>query len=502
MKMRKQDTTINPARSTGIRRAGLGVLCLALCACGTTGRPVSIEALDDLSNEVRSSFSDPLFSFSTYVSIAGVTPANAVQMLSYQPEGASPSHSIFLSPKFSYRVIRDFPVKDSADSGKDPASSVAKLLESVQSQALAVTKLELQTAALNHLLANDLFADPQRNAGTLAQIKRVFSGKKLDSAEDAKARLDEVTGQLGTAREKLDEARGKYDSAVGDGNILVTRWEVSGSAGGGASVAPVISAGGSGSNTRTGFLVLAGLRSVSLHVGEDFFDMVRELNDDLSDFLTRVGVTTYTLQARHTAHAQELDVEQELSLRLNLSPDQLRHLSEALKDKAFSLDFYRHLSRSLGNRGVLSAPREKIQPSCFFPPRAHFESVVGAAPEGDKDDHSGPSDGYRTVLAVRAAVGKPVLELAKSIKTELGFIGQIKNDEGRSGNTSDTKMTPRGIDSEESKALSSWLNECMGKSGPLATKKDGVLPDSAHYWRGTIHGRGATSESANRGTAK
>ncbi|MBK7900722.1 MAG: hypothetical protein KA603_01135 [Azonexus sp.] len=443
---------------------------------------MSIEALDDLSNEVRSSASDPLFSFSTYVSIAGVTPANAVQMLSYQPEGTSPSHSIFLSPKFSFSVIRDFEVKNIGNSNDDPASHVAKLLEGVQSQALTVSKFDLQAAALSHLLENNLFADPQRNAGTLAQIKRMFAGEELNSVDQGKALLAKVTGDLAKVRGELDKAREKYDSAVGSGNILVTRWEVSGATGGGATVGPIVSAGGSGSNTRTGFLVLAGMRSVSLHVGEDFFDMVRELDKDLIDFLARVGVTTYTLQARHTAHAQELDAVQELSLRLNLTPDQLRKLSQAFKDAAFSLDYYRRFSRSLGNRGVLSAPRETIRSSCFFPPRAHFESIVGGG--SDKPSLKGPSDGYRTVLAVRAAVGKRVLELAdKKIKTELYYIGS------RDGK--------RGFDDDKSRALDDWLNQCRGKTGPLGGKEY----EPVDYWRGTIHGEDARGGNSAGGEA-
>ncbi len=430
------------------------IACASLTACGTPAS-MSLEALDDLTNPSRT-VESRLFDFHSYVSIAGVIPTQNVMWRSFQPDDASPSHAISLSPKFSYVAVKHY---DGATA--DDVATVANGLQEAQQAYMAAQVHALQTAVLSAALNAKGFQDDamSSDASAMAAQARRLLGEPLKDTASAEQRLTALRDKQVQLDQALREKLQQVASASRKANILVTRWQATRTTQGGANVgggenAP-ISGRAASAGTRSGFLVLGNVRMTSLHAGEDFLDMVRERQSEADRFIyVDPDVTTFTLQAKHTAHVEETDARSELSLRLRLSADQLRQFGNFIQDSDVGLDFATTLSRSLTNRGALSSPKESIEPRCFYPPRAQYESVTGHAVADRKPDYAGPSDGFRTVMVVRATLNDRLRTRINQANTELRHI-KASMDPKQLAEHFGTQAKPADL-------LNQWLQECTG----------------------------------------
>lgn len=437
------------------------IACASLTACGTPAS-MSIEALDDLSNHSQT-IESRLFDFHSYVSIAGVIPTQNVMWRSFQPADASPTHSISLSPKFSYVAVKHY---DGATA--DDVATVANGLQEAQQAYMAAQVHALQTAVLSAALNAKGFQDDAKSsdASAMAAQARRLLGEPLKDTASAEQRLTALRDKQVQLDQALRDKLQQVASASRKANILITRWQATRTTQGGAILgggesAP-ISGRGASSGARSGFLVLGNLRMTSLHAGEDFLDMVRERQKEADKFIyVDPDVTTFTLQAKHTAHVEETDARSELALRLRLSADQLKQFGNFIQDSDVGLDFATTLSRSLTNRGALSSPKETIEPRCFYPPRAQYESVTGHAMTDRKAGKPGPSDGFRTVMVVRATLNEKLRTQINQANTELRHIKDSKDPK--------KKTEYFGEQAVPADLLTQWLKQCTGNNHAVAS---------------------------------
>lgn len=184
----------------------------------------------------------------------------------------------------SYRLIGESDTPGSACSPKESWSRVQDVrdaLERVQTYALDATILAAEV-----------------------QMLREQSAKGDDDL--LKSALDKKSASLAAKERALESAKNDLRVAAKTPGIVIARWSASGSAGASGRFGSGVGAAASGSDARSGFVILGGLRVVTLVLGEDFWWLLNNLREHEKDHIESIGITTHLLQARDVAYLSDL----------------------------------------------------------------------------------------------------------------------------------------------------------------------------------------------------
>lgn len=397
----------------------MGALLL-LAGC-STHRYVANNAFDDLVNETRST--DTRFiKYKSYVAVSGLIPHAAPGTIFHHPEGLSPTHGLPLSPKYSYVVESRFQMEKggTADGQKKVNAIRDKYVEArqaiVKATALGakagiagrVVELTRTTKDLEQCkLAAHVLAMSAPARCDQPQIDAL--GVELTKAENAAA---QAAGDAATKRQELAKSL--------DGNVIITRWDQRTELTWLGKLAEVFALTVDRKQDLGGVLIAGDLRTWSQRVGEDYVDMVREMDPTARTLFQETQIDLFMVEARHRAYAAELKLEDAVAASLSLSVEQLRQWESLLKaaDRV-DLRMGAALLTDISNMGVLGAPvLHAVRRRCFMPPAeneraAQREFLV--------------REGYHTLYQVRAQITS--MDALAKIKTDLSMQLAGKNEE-------------------------------------------------------------------------
>lgn len=457
------------------RAASLLVLPLALAACG----PLPIHtSFDTLTNETSKRSSEYL-TYSTFVSLSGIVPQHGTQLLFHQPDLTdnqpnSPSFAVGISPTRSFVTERKFEM--TATNAKTPTEAAAENAKAVrdiregleQARLLSVglaaarTRLNAAQTLVAAIGANKASDDQAKEIKTLLGDSVVGTDGKLVDAEVKKAIAGAQAEEksLDTAVKKaLADAKAK----AAQSNVVITRWAQEKRTKLGAFFSEVFAFSGQGHEVKSGTLVFGDFRVVSLHAGDDILDMLRSSPQEVKALIDNVGISTFSVKARHMAYIADMDIEKAVALRLNLTKEQLADLSATFKSLNADVSASYGVTTDVSNSANISNSTVTTHTRCFFPPELFTRSI--------QEEITG-SNGYQDLYAVRVQVKGQILGLANQTKTAFSEIAP-------SCTTEKGRLDP-GKQGCDRAGLDAWLETCGSQisTGTGYGTKGGPVPPS------------------------
>ncbi|HKQ98599.1 MAG TPA: hypothetical protein VJV75_12050 [Candidatus Polarisedimenticolia bacterium] len=394
-----------------VSRLGTIVLTtLLLGGCASANKnPISI-AFDDLTNEGRSSKAK-YANFSTFVSISTLVPANTLQSFWYQDDGLPPTHALGMSPKWTFRARRDYDMTIAAAARPQAIADLRSAYVALRANAIEIGALNTLVAMGKATLAlpQDKTPDLPAQMQSIGEMFTLGPGKVTRDtlAEAVKAkqqRLDVLQSQADQKEKELQEKLKTW-------NVLMTRWSSSNSTSAGAEVDPLAGAGYEESRSKSGVLILGDIRAESLHVGEDIFDLLRELNRGSKQYYGSTRISVFEVRARYVAYVADEDFSRAITAFLDLDPTEVQALSAAVRNAAIRAQISFSAMASFGGSGLMSSSKPVKATSVFYPP-----SLLQKKLEQQIDDDLG----YEAVYVVRAQLNTMVAKtLPKRICTHL-----------------------------------------------------------------------------------
>jgi len=192
----------------------------------------------------------------------------------------------------SYRIVGETELPTEAAAGPDgelKLSAVGQVRDALE----RVQALALEASLLTSEIHSMPFDDPLRES----------------LLEDRTRRRAQVEADLGQAQADLRRAANRP-------GIVVARWNAGEEAGAGWSW---FSTAGEWREARSGFVVLGGLRVVSLVLGEDFWWLLNNLRPHEKSYIDQIGMTTSLIQVRELAYTSDLLTRQGLALQARLA---------------------------------------------------------------------------------------------------------------------------------------------------------------------------------------
>lgn len=448
------------------------VATLFLAGCGSL--PIHA-TFDSLTNETSLRSSDD-FDYSSFVSLSGLVPQHGVQMIFHQPnfydlKPNSPNYSIGLAPIHSFVSQRKFSMSSQDDAKNAQAVAAirdgldeARLL-SVNWAALLVQKDA--TESLKTLIEKEQGGKSDDNQA--AMLKSLLGGDvvKDDGTLDAakvKLALDLIAVNADQLKKDLNAKLLEIKKLAATRNVMITRWARDRRNAISAGLSDWLDLDGQGQEAKSGVLVFGDIRTVTLHTGDDFIDMLKGMDKLFRAFVKDSGITVFTIQAKHGAYSADLDMKQVVSTRLNLTKDQLHGLSKTFRDINLTFSGNFGVALDLSNSAFLSSSTVVAETRCFFPPQAYDDSV-----KREIDD----SNGYQLLYAVRAQLKDDLFDKALRANTPLS---KVVEQCARAGN-----QNAEAFDSclnRNAAKLNRWLDSCdSGVARINATGKEGGNQD-------------------------
>jgi len=180
----------------------------------------------------------------------------------------------------------------------------------------------------------------------------------LEQESQASERIHDLRSKRDRLEEKLASANEALRIAANTPGIVIARWSSQQAGGLGGDYAGI---GGrwDAENTRSGFVILGGLRVVNLAFGEDFWWLINNLRNHEKPQIEQIGVSSNLIQAREVAYTSDLVVRQGLELALA----QQQKTGDSLT--SIRISGYWSFVGQFSNSGNLPRITWKREPFCF-----------------------------------------------------------------------------------------------------------------------------------------
>ncbi|MFZ5756037.1 MAG: hypothetical protein ACOY3X_03985 [Pseudomonadota bacterium] len=274
------------------------------------------------------------------LSIPGMLPFPDVGLVDFYKPNRYPSTAVGLSPNKSY---------------------------------VAEAKIEATTCKQECLIGiRDQLLTVQKKAENLITMRMQLSALRahaenpdLDAAVKATAQSDYSQAMTGYATKsgEFAEAQENVTKLIKNSGVMIYRWTSSDSAQGKGEAGSFLSFGGKKSKIYNGFALISGIRTKTLHVGDDFPDSWGSL--DLTfrfpkNYRNRFEMTTFVMQAQYVAYVSSADLESLIEGKISGSSQQLGDIKETLSslDK-IELGMVVSRMSNLYNSGVIGDVKRK-----------------------------------------------------------------------------------------------------------------------------------------------
>ncbi len=464
---------MNPSHFPGL--AVPFTLSMLLAACG----PLPIHtSFDTLTNET-SKRSSEFLTYSTFVSLSGIVPQHGTQLLFHQPDltdnkPSSPSFAVGISPTRSFVTERKFAMttgktKDAAANLAENAKAVRDIRDGLEqarlhSVGLAAVRTRLGAA---QSLATRIGATKAGDEDA-KQMKALLGDSVIgDDGKVVKAEVDKAVASIQKEEKELEvsvsKALAAAKSRAAQSNVVITRWAQEKRSKLSAFLSEAFAFSGQGHEVKSGTLIFGDFRVVSLYTGDDLLDMLRSSPQSVKAQIDNVGITTFSVKARHMAYIADMDIEKAVALRLNLTQEQLANLSTTFSNLNADVSASYGVSTDVSNSANISDSKVSIATRCFFPP-AFFNRAIR--------DEILDSDGYQDLYAVRVQVKGQVLGLANHTRTAFSRIASACKP-----NNGMLDFKPgKGCDTT---ALKEWVKTCQVSDESAAASVKGAAPQEA-----------------------
>jgi len=271
------------------------VLGFGLVACSSVSSPLRT-ALVDITGESRTievyppGVSPwPIAVHKQALSIGGLLNIPDVGQEFEFPGSRDVTTAVGIAVAQSYRLVGEAEVPPEWD----VVTRVRAALEETQALALDASLLTAEIAALKSRMRDE--------------------GGDFDQAE-LKARILE---RVAVERD-LKVARAKLRDLANTPGVVIARWDAKGESGTRVQGSPAVALGLESTDDRSGFVILGGLRVVSLVFGEDFWWLINNLRPHEKKHVEQIGVTTQLIQARDVAYTSSLLVNRAVEIQAEI----------------------------------------------------------------------------------------------------------------------------------------------------------------------------------------
>ncbi|MCC6677283.1 MAG: hypothetical protein IT436_09065 [Phycisphaerales bacterium] len=280
------------------------------------------------------------------ISLPGMLPVADVGQQFHFPAKSAPTAAIGAAVLQSYRLIGE-----TCAPAQCQVMRVRELIDEVQARQIEVAAGRIEISRLR------------------TQLESIGGGRGSDKPGLAAA--DAMAGLVSSVREDLDcrvrrqatteillsDSLAKLREAAATPGILIARW--SAERGGRVSVqGSGLSAGVSERTGRGGYVVLGGLRVVSLVFGEDFWHLLSNLREHEREYVCKFGVSSLLVQSKYVAYTSGISDEVVASLNLAATSDAFDMETASLTLTLAQLGQY-------SNSAALGSMKWKREPFCF-----------------------------------------------------------------------------------------------------------------------------------------
>eukprot|EP00752_Nemacystus_decipiens_P016928 g15156.t1 len=245
---------------------------------------------------------------------------------------------------------------------RDVVAKIAAKIEKIQQHELTKIGLELQLIRAES--AEEIDEDAIKTI-------RTAIGVEVKAIADGRTELQDF--MITAAEKKPVAAAAGPGEKKGQGNgvgILIIRWATDTEQGLSLDVGEIFDGSLSTKESKSGYLVLGGIRFSSLVLGEDFlrtisYKMSNQNDDQLFTRMLRrgmVGITKYMISAEHVAYVSDLQTELNAQFKADLGKSTLKALDEIDQIK---IQYALSTVGSFNNIGQLGDPEVTRPPYVF-----------------------------------------------------------------------------------------------------------------------------------------
>ncbi|HYD88694.1 MAG TPA: hypothetical protein VEA80_14565 [Vitreimonas sp.] len=313
--------------------------------------------------------------FRTAVNVTGVSLPYSVGSIVTNPGGTLPE---LLAVPQSYgcsKIIET--IYDSSASAND-VSGVSRAIDLAASALAMESAVNIRLAILDaadgrarEIRANEEDATKaplavEENAAITAA--REALGMADFTPDAVLAKRTELQAELAAARQRQEAATIELQRLRAIPNLMIFRWSGSEARRAGFSLGEIFGLNSQDGQDRSGYIVLAGVRTAALSPGADFAwatEFAREHPDYIERAFGDRYVTTFTLAARHVAFAEDRNWAEVLRAELNLTPAELNLLvggdvGRLLSRQSARLEAAFTEILAASSQGLISAPRRTV----------------------------------------------------------------------------------------------------------------------------------------------
>ena len=381
---------------------------ILVVGCNKPSQGVSI-AFEELGGEVGHKSGNEATNYRSSVSVSGLGQNQIVGSILTVPGRNIPdTYSIPIITGCSKVAVTEY----STDANETDVKNVRNYLDTFIKSNTELAVLETEQLILDGLV--DKLETTKENTVDNNKTKEVVVGlyslgnvtKKSSSSEILKAlepqknqfkqEVEKIKKDIATTRTLFNETREKS-------GLIITNWSRNVDAKKRIAIGEMSSTSSSTDKTRGGYLVLAGIRTESLWLGDDFAMYIKnrkKLTGSDSILSDHGFIVTFSITAKHRAYSESLDYRKAFSSRLDAKIEELAKLV-GTDYRSYIKKQSLHLSKAVEsvirseNSGFLSNPKKTLFEYRFISDKAFAQSMIESYRR---------SDGYLPVYAVRSNI--------------------------------------------------------------------------------------------------
>jgi hypothetical protein len=387
----------------------IALAMLLQVACNKMTQGVSI-AFEELGGEVGHKSGYETTNYRSSVSVSGLGQNQIVGSILTVPGRSIPdTYSIPIITGCSKVAVTEY----STEANETDVKKVRDYLDSFIKYNTELVILETEQLILDGFL--DSLETKRENSLESNKTKEVIVtlynlndvSKKSSSSEiirELNVEKTQIEKEVTQIKEELLTTKMLFDKARQKSGLVITNWSRNKDSKKSIALGEISSVTHSSDKSKGGYLVLAGIRTESLWLGDDFAMYIAKRKDKLTgsdSILSNHGfIVTFSMTAKHRAYSESLNYKKAFSSRLDTKIEALAKLVG--KDyKSYLKQQSLHLSNNIDyairseNSGFLSAPKKTLFEYRFISDKAFAKSMIESYKR---------SDGYLPVYAVRSNI--------------------------------------------------------------------------------------------------
>lgn len=388
-----------------VARVGKSILTAAMlvgCSSVPTSSPMRF-TIEELGSE-GVTFTDSGLQFRTAVNITGVSQPVSTGGFLTVPGGRVPElMSVPVTPGCSRIVETVYKTSASASDVNTIGTSIERIRAALAEGVAVSLRQQLLIALQTRIeLVKKDGKKPQED-GPAMQMAAALGLASVPSDDEMKKLTQNLADEAQEARKKVSSAQDELLKLKDARNIMIARWQTQDNRNLGAKLGDFFSLGSSRSEMRSGYLIMAGIRTASLELGEDALIGLAQFadrDDGVLRFLSNTQMVTFTMSAQYHYFAEDRDLSSLLRTSLRLSAEELDQIfggafTAFIKAQSLAIEASIASALASGNRGLISEPRRTV-----YPYRLHRTLVRLRSADAERIRN----EGYTTIYSIRSAL--------------------------------------------------------------------------------------------------